>query len=235
MYTRQDIEQLDRQLADAAPEELLRQLLARFEGRVALSSSLGLEDQALTDMIARLAPATRVFTLDTGRLFPETYRLIDRTNKRYGIHIDVLFPDRQQVEAMVREHGVNLFYDSIDKRKACCRARKLEPLARAFLGLDAWICGLRREQSVTRQQARRVEWDEANNLVKINPLIDWSEEEVRAYIAAHDVPYNRLHDEGFPSIGCEPCTRAVEPGEDLRAGRWWWESPLHKECGLHRR
>jgi phosphoadenosine phosphosulfate reductase len=136
---------------------------------------------------------------------------------------------------MVRASGINLFYDGVEQRKRCCRVRKLEPLRRAFSGLDAWICGLRREQSVTRQEVRLIEWDEANGLVKINPLIDWSEEQVRAYIAEHKVPYNPLHDEGYPSIGCEPCTRAIEAGEDIRAGRWWWESPQHKECGLHRR
>jgi phosphoadenosine phosphosulfate reductase len=235
MNTGLDIARLNEQLATASAEEVLRHFLTRFAGRIALSSSLSLEDQMLTDMIARLDPATRVFTLDTGRLFPETYRLIDRTNKRYGITIDLFFPDHTRVEEMVRKEGINLFYDSVEKRKRCCQVRKLEPLRRAFRGLEAWICGLRREQSVTRQEMQLVEWDEVNQLVKINPLIDWSEEAVRTYIVEHNVPYNKLHDEGYSSIGCEPCTRAVEPGDDPRAGRWWWESPLHKECGLHRR
>ncbi|MDR1273985.1 MAG: phosphoadenylyl-sulfate reductase [Odoribacteraceae bacterium] len=235
MNTELDIARLNEQYATASADEVLRHFLARFGERVALSSSLSLEDQVLTDMIARLNPVTRIFTLDTGRLFPETYRLIDRTNKRYGIAIDLFFPDHARVEEMVRADGINLFYDSVEKRKRCCQVRKLEPLRRAFRGLEAWICGLRREQSVTRQEMQLIEWDEVNQLVKINPLIEWSEEEVRAYIAEHNVPYNKLHDEGYPSIGCEPCTRAVAPGDDPRAGRWWWESPLHKECGLHRR
>jgi phosphoadenosine phosphosulfate reductase len=230
-----NIVELNEQFASAPAEEVLRHFLERFEGRVALSSSLSLEDQVLTDMIARVKPGTRVFTLDTGRLFPEAYRLIERTNRRYGINIEVFFPDYMRVQEMVRARGINLFYESVENRKECCRARKLEPLGRAFTGLEAWVCGLRREQSITRQEMQLVEWDEVNQLVKINPLINWSEKETRAYIAEHQVPYNRMHDEGYPSIGCEPCTRAVEPGEDPRAGRWWWESPLHKECGLHRR
>ncbi|MDR2129712.1 MAG: phosphoadenylyl-sulfate reductase [Odoribacteraceae bacterium] len=235
MKTALDIEKINEQHATTGVEEFLRYILDTFGDRVALASSLGLEDQLLTDLVLRLRPGTRVFTLDTGRLFPETYRLIDRTNKRYGIKIDLFFPDHALVQEMVRAEGINLFYDSVEKRQRCCQTRKLEPLRRAFTGLEAWICGLRREQSVTRQETRRVERDEANGLYKFNPLINWSEEEVRAYIVEHEVPYNTLHDAGYPSIGCEPCTRAVAPGEDPRAGRWWWESPLHKECGLHRR
>jgi phosphoadenosine phosphosulfate reductase len=230
-----DIKSMNERYATMDVKEVLGDFIDRFGDRVALSSSFGLEDQVLTDLLHCTRPSTRVFTLDTGRLFPETYRLIDRTASRYGIKIDLFFPDHAEVERMVREEGVNLFYDSIEKRKRCCGTRKLEPLRRAFTGLEAWVCGLRREQSVTRQEVRLVEWDEANGLYKLNPLANWSDEEVREYIATRHVPYNRMHDEGFPSIGCEPCTRAVEPGEDPRAGRWWWESPLHKECGLHRR
>ena len=235
MKTVLDIEKVNEVYAAASAEEVVRDFLNRFGDRVALASSLGLEDQVLTDMILRARPGTRVFTLDTGRLFPETYHLIDRTNKRYGIKINLFFPDYTLVQEMVREEGINLFRDSIEKREKCCRTRKLEPLQRAFAGLEAWVCGLRREQSVTRRESRLVEWDAANQLYKLNPLINWSASEVRTYIDEHRVPYNKLHDEGYPSIGCEPCTRAVEPGEDPRAGRWWWESPMHKECGLHRR
>jgi phosphoadenosine phosphosulfate reductase len=216
-------------------ENILRTALEQHPGRIALSSSLSIEDQVLTDILVRLDPAARIFTLDTGRLFPETYTLIDRTNKHYGIRIEVFFPEREAVETMVNQQGINLFYDSLPQRKECCRIRKIEPLRRAFGGLDAWICGLRREQSVTRTEVLPVERDEANGLMKINPLFDWTEQEVWNYIRTHNVPYNVLHDEGFPSIGCQPCTRAVAPGADARSGRWWWESPEHKECGLHRR
>lgn len=221
--------------AGASPETVLEYFLKEYAGRIALASSLGLEDQVLTDMVCKADPSTRIFTLDTGRLFPEAYHLIDRTNDRYRIKMELFFPDCALVQEMVGEHGVNLFYDSIEKRKRCCYVRKLEPLKRAFAGLDVWICGLRRDQSVTRSDMRLVERDEANGLIKLNPLIDWTEGRVRDYIRDNAVPYNKLHDNGFPSIGCQPCTRAVEEGEDIRAGRWWWESPEHKECGLHKR
>ena len=152
----------------------------------------------------------------------------------YGIKIRLYFPDYKEVEDMVARYGVNLFYESIEKRRLCCHIRKLGPLKRAFSGLKVWICGLRREQSVTRTSDELVEWDANNGLLKLNPLIDWTEEQVWDYVRVHGVPYNKLHDQGFPSIGCQPCTRAVKPGEDVRAGRWWWEDPDHKECGLHK-
>ena len=174
-------------------------------------------------------------SIDTGRLFPETYQLIDKTNLTYNIKLEVFFPDYREVQRMIREEGINLFYNSIESRHRCCQIRKLEPLARAFQGLDVWICGLRREQSVTRQDMQVVEWDEMHQLIKVNPLISWTEQQVWDYIKMHSVPYNKLHDRGYPSIGCEPCTRAVQPGEDVRSGRWWWESPDHRECGLHQR
>lgn len=232
---KQRAEELNILLAGSTPQEVLHYLLAEFEGSIALSSSLSIEDQVLTDLIVKTDPKTRIFTLDTGRLFPETYSLIEKTNDRYGIQLEVFFPDYQKVQEMVQKEGINLFYKGIEQRKACCQVRKIEPLRRAFKGLDVWICGLRREQSVTRSEVRLVEWDENNQLIKVNPLIDFTEEAVWAYIKENKVPYNALHDQGFPSIGCQPCTRAVEPGEDIRAGRWWWENPEHKECGLHRR
>lgn len=232
---KQRAEELNILLAGYTPLEVLRYLLAEFEGLIALSSSLSIEDQVLTDLIVGIDPKTRIFTLDTGRLFPETYSLIEKTNERYGIQLEVFFPDFNKVQEMVVEEGINLFYKSIDQRKRCCQVRKIEPLKRAFKGLDVWICGLRREQSVTRSDVRLVEWDENNQLIKVNPLIDWTEAATWEYIRSHHVPYNALHQKGFPSIGCQPCTRAVEPGEDIRAGRWWWENPEHKECGLHRR
>lgn len=233
--TQEEIARLNDTFADAAPQEVLAYFLDRYGDRIAVSSSLSVEDQVLTDMVCSLKKHPRIFTLDTGRLFPETYGLIDRTNMRYGIRLEVFFPDYREVERLVAECGMNGFYESLENRRRCCRVRKIEPLQRAFRTLDVWICGLRREQSVTRGGMRLVEWDEANRLVKLNPLIGWHEEQVWEYIRKNGVPYNRLHEQGFPSIGCQPCTRAVKPGEDIRAGRWWWESPDHKECGLHRR
>lgn len=186
-------------------------------------------------MIASLRKDTRIFTLDTGRLFPEAYDLIDTTCKRYGVQIEVYFPNAPSVEKMVKDKGINLFYDSIENRKLCCHIRKIEPLNRALEGLDFWISGLRREQSITRNDLSVVEWDALHGMIKVNPLLEWSTEKVWDYIRDRNIPYNPLHDKGFPSIGCQPCTRAVEPGEDIRAGRWWWENPEMKECGLHRR
>jgi phosphoadenosine phosphosulfate reductase len=230
-----DIEALNAQFEGKSAQEIVNYFVKEFKGRIALSSSLSIEDQVLTHMVVQADPTTRIFTLDTGRLFPETYNLIDRTNEVFGINIEVFFPNYEAVQKMVKEEGINLFYNSIESRHRCCQVRKLEPLARAFQGTDAWICGLRREQSVTRKDMQTVEWDSMHDKVKINPLIAWSEEDVWNYIREHHIPYNKLHKKGFPSIGCQPCTRAIEPGEDIRAGRWWWENPEHRECGLHQR
>lgn len=232
-YTPEDIEALNLQWGEVEPETMLRHFMEIYGDRIALSSSLSAEDQALTDMMLGINPQARIFSLDTGRLFPETYALLDKTNLHYGIKIEVFCPQTEALQEMVNTQGINLFYESIEKRHFCCQVRKLEPLSRAFRTLDAWVCGLRRGQSVTRNDMRRVEWDERHGLLKINPLIDWSEEQVWAYVREHRVPYNKLHDQGFPSIGCQPCTRAVKPGEDIRSGRWWWEDPQHRECGLH--
>jgi phosphoadenosine phosphosulfate reductase len=228
------IDSLNQKFTNSTAQEILQYFLMEYKGRAALSSSLGAEDQVLTDIIVRIDKNTRIFTLDTGRLFPETYDLIDLTNSRYKIQMEVFFPDYQEVQKMIHERGINLFYKSIENRKLCCHIRKIEPLQRAFSGVKVWITGLRREQSVTRQNGSAVEWDEGNKLIKINPLINWTEKEVWDYIHSHQVPYNKLHDQGFPSIGCQPCTRAIKPGEDVRAGRWWWEMPEYKECGLHK-
>ena len=214
----------------------IRWALGTFGRRAALSSSLSLEDQTVTQlMVAADKEDTRVFTLDTGRQFPETYELIDRTEMTYGIRIEVFFPDFQKVQEMVREHGINLFYDSIELRHMCCGIRKIEPLKRALDGVEVWITGLRRSQSVTRAHMQMVEYDADDDVLKLNPLLLWSEQDVKDYVRANAIPYNKLHDQGFPSIGCQPCTRAVRPGEDVRAGRWWWEDPDKRECGLHAR
>ena len=235
MERTQLIRDLNERFRDASAQEGVGYFLKAYQGRIALSSSLSIEDQTLTDIIVTQDKNTRIFTLDTGRLFPETYQLIEKTNMTYGIKIEVFFPDYHEVQRMVREEGINLFYNSVESRHRCCQIRKLEPLKRAFQGLDVWICGLRREQSITRQDMQVVEWDEMHQLIKVNPLISWTEQQVWDYIKMHSVPYNKLHDRGYPSIGCEPCTRAVQPGEDVRSGRWWWESPDHRECGLHQR
>lgn len=233
--TKEEIIVLNKELDNASPQEILQRVLAIFGHEIALSSSLGAEDQVLTDMLIKTDPGARIFTLDTGRLFPETYDLIDRTSRKYKTKIEVFFPDHQKIQLMVNSKGINLFYESVENRKECCHLRKIEPLQRAFSTMDAWICGLRASQAVTRQNIDVIEWDENNQLVKINPLAKWTEEQVWDYIHANKVPYNVLHDKGFPSIGCQPCTRAIEPGEDVRAGRWWWENPETKECGLHKR
>ena len=235
MIKKEYIAELNRRFEKETPQEALRYFISEYGNKIAFATSLGPEDQVLTDMICRIASGVKIFTLDTGRLFPETYSLIDKTNMQYGIKIRVYFPDFRIVEEMVSDNGINLFYESIEKRKYCCRLRKLEPLRRAFTGMETWICGLRREQSVTRQDMQLVEWDEINSMIKINPLINWTDPQIWDYIREHNVPYNKLHDDGFPSIGCQPCTRAVKPGEDARSGRWWWESPEHRECGLHKR
>ena len=233
--TAEGIKKINSEFSKSSPEETLEFFLKEFKGRIGLASSLGLEDQVLTHMISEIDPATKIFTLDTGRLFLETYELISKTEEKYNINIQIYFPDAAKVEDMVNKKGVNLFYESVENRKLCCHIRKIESLKRAFSDLDLWICGLRSEQSVTRINTKLLEWDEANGLLKLNPLVNWNYNEVGDYIRKFDVPYNPLHDKGFLSIGCQPCTRAVEDGEDERSGRWWWEKPESKECGLHNR
>jgi phosphoadenosine phosphosulfate reductase len=223
---------LDRRAADAL--DLLHRIAVRHASP-ALASSFGAEDMVLTDLIARHALPIRIFTLDTGRLPGETYALIDRVRERYQLPIDVFYPDHHALEAYVREHGIDAFYRTVELRQQCCAIRKTAPLARALAGSGAWITGLRRAQSSTRTDVVIEEFDTRHGLWKFNPLVDWTDAEVWHYVRAHRVPYNPLHDHGYPSIGCAPCTRAIEPGEDVRAGRWWWEQPEHKECGIHRR
>lgn len=197
------------------------------------ANSFGVEDMVLTDLIAREFPRIEIFTLDTGRLPQETHDLMRRVADRYGVRLRVYYPDTQAVESFVNGHGPSAFYDSVALRKECCQVRKVEPLKRALAGKRAWITGLRREQAVTRRELPVSEFDETTGLFKFSPLADWSLIDVWTYVRGRDVPYNALHDHGYPSIGCAPCTRAVAAGEDLRAGRWWWEDPASKECGLH--
>lgn len=222
--------------AVAAKADSARRLLAdiaRDFSPVAFANSLGAEDMVLTDLIRQDQLPITIFSLDTGRLPAETYDLMAAVEERYDFHLEVYYPRHEAVESYVRDQGINGFYRSVELRKACCHARKVEPLSRALAGRQAWITGLRAQQSATRQGLPLRERDETHGLEKFNPLADWTEKEVWAYLLDHEVPYNRLHDQFYPSIGCAPCTRAVTPGEDIRSGRWWWEAPATKECGLH--
>jgi len=215
----------------SAVRRLLAEALARHE-RLTYASSLGFEAIVLTDLIASHAPAIDIFTIDTGRLHEETYGLLAQLQRRYANRIRVVYPDATALERLVSRQGVNGFYASIEARLECCRVRKVEPFKRAIAGFPAWITGIRRRHSADRANAAAFEWDREHGLYKLSPLLDWSDEDIWHYIRAHQLPYNRLHDRGFPSIGCAPCTRAVGAGEDFRAGRWWWEQPGSRECGL---
>ncbi len=229
--TKDQPDQLFETFNNLSLEDGLRAITERFE-RVAFSTSFGQDDQVITAAIAKANVPIRIFTLDTGRLFQETYSLADETRAQYSLTIETFYPDTQHVEQLVSEKGFHSFYDSVENRKECCHIRKVVPLRRALQGKQVWVTGLRGEQSANRQTMKILEWDEGYKLYKFNPLIHWSYQQVLDYIAAHNVPDNPLHRKGFISIGCAPCTRAIEPGEDPRAGRWWWETSK-KECGLH--
>jgi phosphoadenosine phosphosulfate reductase len=208
-------------------------LAHEFPGKVTFSSSFGIEDQVITHMILENDLTVSIFTLDTGRLFTETYSVWNTTNEKYGIKIKAYYPNNLLLENFVQEKGPNSFYESAENRKACCYIRKVEPLKRALAENEIWVTGLRAEHSPERKNLKVIEWDEGNKIIKYNPLLTWTTDEVRGYINKNDVPYNSLHDKGFVSIGCAPCTRAIKPGQDFRAGRWWWEDASKKECGLH--
>ena len=230
---KKDFKLLNEEFTGLSAETVVTHFLQTYKGRIALASSYGAEDQVLTDMIVKSDPVAKIFTLDTGRLHEETYAVMEQTNKKYGINVEVYCPLQSEVEHLYQMQGIYGFRESVENRKMCCHVRKMEPLRRALKGYDVWITGLRRAQSPTRETMQLIEWDEVNGLIKLNPLIEWSEEKVWDYIEQQKVPYNALHTQGYPSIGCAPCTRAVREGEDIRAGRWWWENPEHKECGLH--
>ena len=230
----ESLTELNGRFRSASPEEILRWAIQTFSPRLVLASSFGVEDVALIDMLSKLQPPTKIITLDTGRLPEETYEVMERIRKRYNVSVESYFPERDAVEQLEREKGFYSFRRSIEERKFCCNVRKVEPLGRALAGFDAWITGLRREQAATRTGVDVVEIDAAHgSMIKLNPLAYWTEQQVWTYVREHNVPYNALHDRGYPSIGCAPCTRAIQPGEDIRAGRWWWENPTTKECGLH--
>lgn len=222
-------------LESLGAEEILMWAVENFHPRLALACSFGApEGLVLLDMMHRIEPSSRVFVLDTGRLPQATYDLMDRMRERYGKRIEVVFPRREDVESLVAEHGLNLFYESVEKRQLCCRIRKVEPLRRYLADLDAWVSALRRDQGVTRSEVAKVARDPSHGgIVKLNPIADWSLDEVHRYVREHELPLNRLHGAGYPSVGCAPCSRAVEPGGDPRSGRWWWENPETKECGIH--
>ena len=224
---------LKQSLAGLSPDKALAFLSKEFNGNIVFSTSFGMEDQAISHMIFNSKLSIDVFTLDTGRMFTETYSTWRQTLETYGQPIHAFYPEAEELQKFVTEKGPNSFYESTDNRKQCCAIRKVEPLHRALKGKQIWITGLRAEQSANRQQMEQLEWDASNQIIKYHPILSWNWEQLIAYIRTNQIPYNSLHDKGFVSIGCAPCTRAIKPGEDFRAGRWWWEDQSKKECGLH--
>ena len=222
-------------ISGKSPEESLTLLGKEFSGKIVFSTSFGLEDQVITHLIFSKNIPIKIFTLDTGRLFTETYSVWSRTREIYKKNIEVYSPNTEAVQKMISAKGPNSFYESVENRLECCHIRKVEPLQRALKGNEVWITGIRKEQSANRENMNSVEEDEKNKIIKFHPLFDWNFEQVKKFIKENNIPYNALHDKGFPSIGCQPCTRAVKEGEDARAGRWWWEQNDKKECGLHER
>lgn len=230
----EEVKRLNDEFEGSSPREVLEWASRNLGSGVALATSFQLQGMALLDMLVRTDPRARIFTLDTGRLPSQTYELMDRVRDRYGVNIEVLFPDKAEVEEMVARHGVNLFYKSVENRRLCCQVRKTNPLNGFLRTLDAWISSIRADQTEQRAGARKFEIDYLHGrMLKINPILDWTIERVWDYVRENDVPYNELHDMGYPSIGCAPCTRAVKEGDDPRAGRWWWERGSDKECGIH--
>ena len=233
--TELQVNKISKEMEDKPAMEVLKWAIDTYAPKIALASSFGAEDVIIIHMMVKInKEKTRVFTLDTGRLNQETYDVMDAIRKKYDIQIEVYFPEHREIEEMVKIKGLNLMYESVENRKLCCEIRKVHPLNRALSKLDGWITGLRREQAITRANINKLEIDSSHgSIAKINPLADWTNEMIWDYIHKNNVPYNKLHDIGYPSIGCEPCTRAIHSGEDPRAGRWWWENATQKECGLH--
>jgi len=228
-----NLAEINQELSGLSTIDKLKYLADRYAGRIIFSTSFGWEDQAITHLIFSNHIPIKVFTLETGRFFPETYYVWNRTLEIYDKPIHAYYPKNELLQEMVNLKGPNSFYDSVDNRKECCYIRKIEPLKRALKGNDIWVTGIRAEQSPNREDMHDLEWDEGNQLIKFHPIFDWTLDDVKSYIKENNIVYNTLHDKGFPSIGCAPCTRAVQPGEDFRAGRWWWEDQSKKECGLH--
>lgn len=222
---------VEEKIFDSAPEDTVSRLIVLFPEEVCFSTSFSMEDQVITDLLKN--SKVNIFTLDTGRLFEETYNTWTLTNAKYQKSIKAYYPNPEELEPFVEERGPDSFYTSVENRKQCCHIRKVQPLKRALQGNKVWITGLRAEHSPDRENLLQLEWDESNQIIKYHPLLYWTTEDVKNYIRKYDIPYNILHDKGFVSIGCAPCTRAIQPGEDFRAGRWWWEDANKKECGLH--
>lgn len=231
--TKNDVLRLTELFRNLSIPQILKGLAIQFPGNATFSTSFSFEDQVITHLIKSENLPITLFTLDTGRLFPETYSVWSRTIEKYQAQIQAFYPNETAIQDFVTEKGPNSFYESVENRKGCCFIRKVEPLRRALAGNKVWITGLRAEHSPDRHDLQSLEWDETNQVIKYHPLLNWTTEEVKNFISTHNIPYNILHDKGFISIGCAPCTRAVQPGEDFRAGRWWWEDAGKKECGLH--
>lgn len=233
-FSEEDVKNLNREFERSSPEDILAWASGNLGRSVALATSFQVQGMVVVDMFAKTDPQARIFTLDTGRLHSHTYDVMDRTREKYNINIEVLFPDAAEVEEMVTSRGVNLFYKSVENRRLCCQVRKTNPLNGYLKTLDAWITSIRADQTEQRADSSKFEIDYLHGkMLKINPILDWTIDQVWDYVRKNDVPYNKLHDMGYPSIGCAPCTRAVEEGEDPRAGRWWWEQDSDKECGIH--
>ena len=233
-FSEEDVKNLNHEFEQSSPEDILSWVSENLGRSVALATSFQVQGMVLVDMFAKTDAGARIFTLDTGRLHSHTYDVMDKTREKYNINIEVLFPDTAEVEEMVTSRGVNLFYKSVENRRLCCQVRKTNPLNGYLKTLDAWITSIRADQTEQRADSSKFEIDYLHGkMLKINPILDWTVDQVWDYVRKNDVPYNRLHDMGYPSIGCAPCTRAVEEGEDPRAGRWWWEQDSDKECGIH--
>ena len=233
-FSEKDVKDLNREFERSSPQDILAWASRNLGSSVALATSFQVQGMVLVDMFAKTDPEARIFTLDTGRLHSHTYDAMEKTREKYGINIEVLFPDRDEVEEMVTSRGVNLFYKSVENRRLCCQVRKTNPLNGFLKTLDGWITSIRADQTEQRADSSKFEIDYLHGrMLKINPILDWTTDQVWDYVRKNDVPYNKLHDMGYPSIGCAPCTRAVEEGEDPRAGRWWWERGSDKECGIH--
>ena len=228
-----DLEKVNNELTGKSAEDILKWAFDTFKDRIVFASSFGAEDVVVIDLISKINPSAKIITIDTGRLPDETYELMEDTRKKYNVELLTYFPDKSEVENLLDEKGYYSFRESLNNRKECCRIRKINPLRRVLKDCDAWITGLRKEQSVTRKDMNIVEEDPVFGVIKVNPILDWSLDDIWKYIKKNGISYNKLHDQNYPSIGCEPCTRAIKDGEDIRAGRWWWESPEQKECGLH--
>lgn len=233
-FTPRQIDELNRRFSDKGPEEIVSWAVEKLHPKVALATSFQVQGSVLIDILMKADPRARIFTLDTGRLNPETYEMAERVREKYGARVEVVFPDSAEVGEMVSERGVNLFYRGAENRRLCCEVRKVRPLGRYLEGMDGWMTSLRSEQTRRRADAKKFESDSVHGgILKINPIVDWTEKRVWDYVKSNGVPYNALHDRGYPSIGCAPCTRAVAPGDDPRSGRWWWETGSDKECGIH--